>query len=113
MSGWSLWRDVSIVLSTAKVLVHPDATRRYGGQTEQGWVNLLPLEEQAQPRLGTGCSQVQRDTVSWPDGETHGSQHDRSCGLLISAAVFLPAGSMDTAQTGPARALLWCQPGFG
>jgi exopolysaccharide biosynthesis polyprenyl glycosylphosphotransferase len=25
MSGWSLWRDVSIVLSTAKVLVHPDA----------------------------------------------------------------------------------------
>jgi exopolysaccharide biosynthesis polyprenyl glycosylphosphotransferase len=25
MSGWSLWRDVSIVLRTAKVLVHPDA----------------------------------------------------------------------------------------
>jgi lipopolysaccharide/colanic/teichoic acid biosynthesis glycosyltransferase len=25
MSGWSLWRDISIVLRTAKVLVHPDA----------------------------------------------------------------------------------------
>lgn len=25
MSGWSLWRDVSIVVRTAKVLVHPDA----------------------------------------------------------------------------------------
>jgi lipopolysaccharide/colanic/teichoic acid biosynthesis glycosyltransferase len=25
MTGWSLWRDISIVLRTAKVLVHPDA----------------------------------------------------------------------------------------
>lgn len=25
VSGWSLWRDISIVLRTAKVLVHPDA----------------------------------------------------------------------------------------